>query len=128
MAELTSNINWLALVVGVVLSYALAGLWYSKKLFGAKWMQGVGIDPENSVGQPIGALLAQLLGTILLSWVIAVAYANNALTVAILIVLTIASLLAASGLFSLNSAYAIWAESGFVFAMATIMVACHAVF
>jgi len=128
MAVLTTNINWLALVVGVVISYGLGGLWYSQKLFGTKWMRGVGIDPENAGGQPIPALLTQLLGTVLLAWTIAVAAANDALAVAVLIVLTAASLMAASGMFSLKSTYAICTESGFVLAMAVIMIAGHAVF
>jgi len=128
MAALTTNINWLALVVGIVLSYALGGFWYSQKLFGTRWMQGVGIDPENAGGQPLPALLAQLFGTAMLAWTIAVAVANDALPVAVLIVLTVASLLAAGGMFSLKSSYAVCAESGFVVTMAVIMIACHAIF
>jgi len=34
MSELTSDINWVAVVVGAVLSYLAGWLWYSPRLFG----------------------------------------------------------------------------------------------
>ncbi len=43
MTELTANVNWLAVIIGFVLSFALGWLWYSPKLFGVKWAEGVGV-------------------------------------------------------------------------------------
>ncbi len=34
MAEITENDNWIAVVVGAVVSFLLGWLWYSPKLFG----------------------------------------------------------------------------------------------
>jgi len=47
---------------------------------------------------------------------------------AILVVLTIAVLMIAGGLFSQKNRYAISVEAGFVVAMAIIMIVCQGVF
>jgi len=122
MAELTVNVNWLAVVVGTVAAYGLGYLWYSPKLFGKKWAEGVGLKsaPENL---PIAAMTMQALGTFLLAWVVGVTAANNALLTVILVVATIVALMLAGSLFTLKSRYAMFAEAGFVVAMAVIMIA-----
>ena len=51
MPELTDNVNWLAVIIGFVLAFALGWLWYSPKLFGRKWAEGVGLDHDEH-GQP----------------------------------------------------------------------------
>ncbi len=44
MAEITANLNWLAIIIGTVLSFLLGWFWYSTKLFGTKWASGNNID------------------------------------------------------------------------------------
>ena len=41
------EVNWLAVIVATVAAFLLGGLWYSKKLFGAKWMQEIGLTEES---------------------------------------------------------------------------------
>jgi hypothetical protein len=43
MAEITENVNWIAVTVGAVLAFLLGWLWYSPKLFGTKWAEGAGV-------------------------------------------------------------------------------------
>ncbi len=126
MAEITANVNWLAVGVGTVLAFMLGGLWYSPKLFGAKWMEGVGISEEAGSGQPVPALLAQFVATFLLAWIVGVTAAADALLTIILVALTIMALMGAGGLFSRKSHYAIATETGFVAAMVAIMILVHA--
>ena len=52
MSEITYNVNWLAVVVGFGLSFALGWLWYSPKLFGAKWAEGVGAKIGDGTAMP----------------------------------------------------------------------------
>jgi len=125
MAEITANVNWIAVVAGFVLSFLLGWLWYSPKLFGTKWAEGVGIDLSAASGVPAKAMITQAVATFLLSWVVGVTVANNAPYTLILIVLTIITLMKASGFFSQKSTYAIATETGFVAAMAVIMVICQ---
>ena len=44
------EINWLAVVAASVASFFLGGIWYSKKLFGTRWMQEIGLT-EDSIDQ-----------------------------------------------------------------------------
>jgi hypothetical protein len=126
MDEITANVNWLAVAVGAVLAYALGYMWYSPKLFGKKWAEGVGLKsaPENL---PVAAMTAQAAGTFLLAWVVGVTAANNALLTVILVVATIVALMLAGSLFTLKSFFAMFTETGFVVAMAVVMIAVQGI-
>jgi hypothetical protein len=41
------EVNWLAVIVATIAAFLLGGLWYSKKLFGTKWMQEIGLTEES---------------------------------------------------------------------------------
>ncbi len=128
MNEILLNINWLAVAVGAILAYMLGWLWYSPKMFGTKWMQGVGISFDDpSASPPVAAMVTQAIGTFLLAWVVGVTATHNAVTTIILITATYIFLLAAAGLFVRKSAYAIGVEVGFVIVMVNIMMACQAI-
>lgn len=125
MSEIVQNVNWLAVVVGAVVAYALGWLWYGP-LFGKAWSTGLGISvPEK---MPVGAMLLQAAGTFLLAWLFGVTAARDALWTIILVVLTIIALMAAGGLFSQRPARVIWIEIGYVFAMAVVLFLAQAVF
>lgn len=40
------QLNWLAVIVGGVIYFALGALWYSPVLFGRQWQRSIGWDPE----------------------------------------------------------------------------------
>ncbi len=42
-----SNINFLAVIVGAIASFAFGSLWYSPLLFIKAWQEGVGISDED---------------------------------------------------------------------------------
>ncbi len=128
MAEITANVNWLAVIVGAVVAFALGWLWYSPKLFLTKWAEGVGISLESGSGLPVAAMIAQIIGTFLLAWVVGVTAASDALLTIILIVLTIVALMTAGGLYSGKSRYAITTEVGFVIAMTIVMIVVQGIF
>jgi len=41
------NINWVAVLIATVFSYAIGGLWYSQALFGKVWMKEIGLKPKD---------------------------------------------------------------------------------
>lgn len=127
MAEITTNVNWLAVGVGGVVAFLLGWLWYSPKLFGTKWAEGVGVSIEDGSGPPAAAMIMQVVGTFLLAWVVGVTAASDALLTIILILATIVALMVAGGLFSQKSSYAIATEAGFVVAMVVVMIIVHAI-
>jgi hypothetical protein len=53
------EINWLAVVAATLAAFFLGGLWYSKKLFGTRWMQEIGLT-EESINQ---SSMARTFGT-----------------------------------------------------------------
>lgn len=129
MNEIITGVNWLAVCVGAVLAFLLGWLWYSPKLFGKKWAEGVGLSIDcESTELPKAAMIAQALGTFLLAWLVGITAANEALLTIILITLTIVVLMTAGGLFSKKSSYAIATEAGFVVAMVVIMIVCQGIF
>lgn len=131
MSELTTNVNWIAVIVGFVLSFLLGWLWYGPRLFGTKWAEGVGVKLPEGGGNTMPAaapMVLQSAGTFLLSWLVGITAANNALATIILIAITFIVLQAASGHFTSKSRYAILTECGFVAAMVVIMIAVQGVF
>jgi len=66
IGHLFSGINWLAVIVASVAAFGLGGLWYSKALFGNRWMQEVGLSEQalaNTNMKPVfaGAFLLQFI-------------------------------------------------------------------
>ena len=128
MEELTNNVNWLAVVVGFAVSFVLGWLWYSPRLFGKKWAEGVGIDMSQTAKMPAGAMIAQALGTFMLAWIVGVTATNDALLTIVLFVLTYIVLQIAGGLFTKKSTGAIAIDAGFILAMAVVMIISQGVF
>jgi Protein of unknown function (DUF1761) len=128
MSELTANVNWLAVIVGTVLSFLLGWLWYSPKLFGTKWAEGIGVDLGSASSMPAAAMITQLIATFLLAWLVAITAGQNALSTIILIALTIIVFIVSNGLFAKKSNYAIGVEAGFIAAMTLVMIAVQGIF
>lgn len=75
IGHIVANFNWPAIVVATVAAFALGGAWYSKGLFGAAWMQDVGLTEEdaNKTNVPKtfgGAFVLQLLAAVTLAFVV----------------------------------------------------------
>lgn len=125
MEELTTNVNWIAVIVSAVAAFILGWLWYSPKLFGTKWAEGVGVDLAAATGMPVAAMLSQAIATFLLAWVVGVTAARGTLMTMTLITVTIVMLMIAGSFFSKKSTYAIATEAGFVIAMVVVMIIAH---
>lgn len=57
-ADALQAINWLAVIVGTLLSFAVGGLWYSKKAFGEQWQKLVKLRTSDITN----ANMAQVMG------------------------------------------------------------------
>ena len=127
MEEITA-VNWLAVIVGFVVSFMLGWLWYSPKMFGVKWAAAIGVDLGTASEMPVGAMVTQAIGTFLLSWVVGITAANEALLTIILVVLTIVVLQVSGGLYTKKKQPALIIDAGFVVAMAIVMIICQGLF
>lgn len=122
------GLNWIAIVVGAVVSFLVGWFWYSSKGFGTRWAEGVGVSLDDASKMPPQAMILQFAGIFLLSWVIGLTAASNALITAILFILAVACLIIANGYFAQKSQYAINAEGAYIAVIGAIMIACQAFF
>lgn len=49
--DLLGELNWLAVIVGALIYFALGALWYSPMLFARPWQRAIGWDPERTPPQ-----------------------------------------------------------------------------
>jgi hypothetical protein len=57
------DLNWLAVVVGALIYFALGALWYSPVFLGKPWMRSTGMEESDTEGGPGPAIyVAPLLG------------------------------------------------------------------
>ena len=49
--DVLGAINWLAVIVGGLVYFALGALWYSNVLFARQWQRSIGWDPERTPPQ-----------------------------------------------------------------------------
>ncbi|MEX3008071.1 DUF1761 domain-containing protein [Hoeflea sp. TYP-13] len=128
MGELTTGINWLAVIVGAVAAFLVGWLWYSPMLFGRKWAEGVGVEMGKPGEMPVGAMVSQVIGLLLLSWFVGVTAAANALATVILAAIAFAVLAYSGGMFRRNGAYARVTDLGYLIVSVVIMIICQGLF
>ena len=122
-----ANLNWLAVIVGAVLSFGLGMLWFSPVMFGKGWSAGMqNLQPPEK--PPIMAMVLQLLGTFLLALVIGITATNDALITAVLAILSVMILMAGNALFKQNAGYTVAVDAGYTLAMGVIMIASQGIF
>lgn len=124
-----TEVSWLAVIVATVLSFMLGGLWYSPRVFGARWAEGCGVDleSEDAGKHAAKALSVQFVSTLLLAWVLgAMVGAGEWLMIAVT-VSVVAVILISAGLFHRNSHFAAVIEGVFVVVMSAVMVVVHLV-
>lgn len=127
MSELTMGVNWIAVITGAVIAFLLGWLWYSPKLFGTKWAQGVGIDLGGAHEMPKVALLMQAVGLFLMSWFVGVTAVSQALFTVILATVAFTVLAYSGGAFAQKSAYSRAVDAGYWIVALVIMIVCQGV-
>lgn len=122
-----ANVNWLAVIVGTVVAFALGMAWFSPKMFGKTWADGShNLQPPSS--PPIGAMIVELLGIFTLALVVGITATTDALITAILAIIAAAILVLGSGIFSQKSSAAAMIDAGYVVAAGAIMIAAQGIF
>ncbi|WP_424982744.1 DUF1761 domain-containing protein [Maritalea sp. S77] len=127
MDEITTNISWVAIIVGAVLAFIAGWLWYSPILFGKKWAEGSGVELNDASSMPMGAMAAQIIGLIIVAWFVAAMAAQNLLLTTILAVISFTILQWSGNSFSGKSSYAKLVDAGYWLVSVIIMIAVQAV-
>ena len=50
MQNAFQNLNWLAIIIAAVSSFAIGSVWYSPLLFAKRWMKEIGFTSESTKG------------------------------------------------------------------------------
>ena len=127
MGELTIGVSWLAVIVGAVVSFLLGWLWYSPKLFGPKWAEGVGVKMGTANEMPVPAMVTQIVGLLLMSWFVGVTAVSSALLTVILGTVAFTVLAYSGGLFTKKSTYARNVDAGYWIVALVIMIVCQGI-
>lgn len=127
MEDILSNVNWIAVVAGAVVSFLTAWLWYSPKLFGEGWAEGVKVKLEPDDEPEASSLLLLFVGLFLLSWFIGILNSKGMLLTAILGVAAFILIEYAGGMFMKHSRYSRLTDAGFWVVCAVIMIASQVI-
>ncbi len=125
MVEITNGVSWLAVIAGAIVSFLLGWLWYSPKLFGAKWAEGSGVKMGSSGNMPVEAMASQAIGLLLMSWFVGVTANSNALYTVILATVAFTVLQFSGNSFSGKSPYAKLVDAGYWIVALVIMIICE---
>ena len=125
MAELTTGVSWLAVIVGAVAAFLVGWLWYSPKLFGPKWAEGVGVKMGTASEMPVAAMVTQIVGLLLMSWFVGVTAVSSALLTVILATVAFTVLAYSGGLFTKKSSYARNVDAGYWLVSLVVMIVCQ---
>lgn len=123
MEQLTANVSWLAVIVGLVLSMGLGFVWFDPKRGpGRIWAEGVGVGLEPPENFPAFEMVTNTLGLFLVSWFVGVSYAAGLMPVAFLAVIAFAILMSAGAMFAQASRGAAMVSIGYWFLSFILMV------
>ncbi len=128
MAELFDGVNFIGVIVGAVAAFLAGWLWYSPMLFGPKWAEGVGVEMGTAQSMPMGAMVSQGIGLLLVSWLVGVTAASNALLTILLAAIAFGILGYSGGMFRKNSAYARVTDFGYLVVSVIVMIICQGIF
>ncbi len=128
MVEITANVNWLAVVVGAVVAFLVGWLWYSPIVFGKQWAAGNNIELGSASSMPVGAMVAQAIGLLLVSWFVGVTAVSSALLTFILAVIAFGVMQMSGGLFTKKPMNVVLIDFGYLIVAAVIMFLAQAIF
>ena len=126
MIELTSDVNWMGVLAGVVLAFLIGWLWYSSMLFGPRWATAAGVDYTGKTA--VFPLVLQILGLFLMSWFVAIMAREGLLLATILVTLATAIIGYAGDTFAKLATDAKLIHGGHWVTMVVAMIVTQAIF
>lgn len=128
MAELTSGVAWLGVIVGAVVAFLVGWAWYSPMLFGTRWAEGSGVKMNTADNMPMAAMGAQALGLLLMSWFVGVTAVNSQLLTVILATVAFSVLQWSGNAFSGKTVYARNVDAGYWIVALVVMIVAQGIF
>lgn len=127
MQEL-ANVNWLAVIVGTIVSFLVGWAWYSSMLFGKKWAEGSGVELGNANDMPIMAMASNLVALFLLALVVGITATQDMLVTAIVAILACSVFVFSMGGYIKKSSYAKIVDLFYIIVAGIVMIICQGIF
>ncbi|WDR01645.1 DUF1761 domain-containing protein [Devosia algicola] len=127
MAEIVTNVNWMAVIVGTIVAFIVGWLWYSPMLFGKTWAAGNGVELGSAASMPIKAMVLQFVGLFLIAWFVGVTAVESRLLTFILAVIAFGVLQASGGLFAKKPQAVVLIDFGYLIAASVVMFLAQAI-
>jgi len=121
-----AEVNWLALVAGVIAGFALGFAVYGPWGFQKGWAEGSRLQGMAPDTMPVGAMLWQIGGLSMLALVVAITATTDSLGLAIAAIFAVAIHGGAVGAWAQKSAYAITVDVGYALGAGCLMIGAHA--
>jgi FtsH-binding integral membrane protein len=86
------------------------------------------VELHGAGEMPVLAMVTQALGTLLLSWVVGIAAAQDHLLTVVLIFAMLMLLIASNGKYAKKNNAAVTIEAAYILAMGLVMMACQGLF
>jgi len=122
------DVNWLAVVVGVIAAFALGFLVYGPLGFQKRWAEGTRISPEPPAKMPMGSMGVQIVALALLASVVGITATTDSLGLAILAILAVAAQSASVGAWAQKSGFAITVDTGYAIGCGALMIVAQGIF
>ena len=127
MAEITADVNWLAVIVGAVVAFIVGWLWYSPALFGKQWAAGNNVELGSASKMPVAAMVLQAIGLFLVAWFVGVTAVGSMLATFILAVIAFGVLNASGALFVKKPNNVVLIDFAYLIVVAAVMFIAQAV-
>ncbi len=128
MSEIFSDVGWTGVIVGAVASFLAGWLWYSPRLLGKTWAEGVGVRMDSASEMPLAAMATQMLGLLLMSWFVGVTARMDALLTVILGTVAFGVLGMSVSLFARHGGPAALINFGYWIVALVIMIIAQGIF
>jgi hypothetical protein len=128
MEELTTGVSWPGVIVGAIAAFLAGWVWYLPGVFGRRWAEDLGVKLGSAGDMPVGAMVAQAVGLLLLSWFVGVTAVSSALLTVILATLAFTMLGISGGMFAGQSGYVRNVNAGYWLVSLIIMIICQGIF
>ncbi|MGJ8584620.1 MAG: DUF1761 domain-containing protein [Marinosulfonomonas sp.] len=121
------SINWIAIILGTVVSFLAGWLWYSPKMFGKGWAEGSRVELGSADSMPVFAMVAQVVALFLLALVIGITATTDSLFTAIFAILAAAGFVVSAGSFVRKTGYALAVDGFYIVVSGIIMIAAQGI-
>ncbi len=128
MEELTNGVSWSGVIVGAIAAFLIGWIWYSPRVFGTKWAEGLGVELGTSSEMPMAAMLTQIIGLFLMSWFVGVTAVSSALLTVILATLAFTVLGYSGGMFGKQNSLVRNVNAGYWIVCLVVMVISQGIF